>query len=360
MIDAISLDVTGITQPRTFKAQALGWPLRFTKDSTVFYNTQGLLMQLANAPIPGLFSINAGSSTNSDIAQYARHEFNTYFLQHAEHLPHATDLLDGNWHLNGARHIDHGHLILTIAGTVNSSVSAPGASPAFTLQLDAYSFFQNGLVGTQKISLNNGSSTDSYNARTGSLGANDDVLSNCAVTLQNGSTVLGNATGTSFSLTQSSVISGQQVVATQPTSFILVQAPTLLPNLGKVYLNNNATQTVGPGSYQLSSLTVANGSRLLIDNTTGPGTLYVTGGVSVNNNAQSVTTSVDPGKFTIYVAGKATVSFDYGFDFHGVVYALQSAIYLNNQGNFSGSFIGKSIDVNNGSHIHYDTALRGE
>src|SRR5262245_40136808 len=135
----LSLDVTGTTMPRTFQAQAQGWPLSFTKESTVFYNTQGFLMQLASAPIPGLFSIaSANATVDSDIAQYARHEFNTYFLPHAEHLPHSVDPSDGNWHLDGSRHVDHNHLILTIAGTVNGGVPPAGATPVFTLQLNTY------------------------------------------------------------------------------------------------------------------------------------------------------------------------------------------------------------------------------
>src|SRR5207247_3327840 len=52
----------------------------------------------------------ANPATDSDALHYSRHEFTTYFLQHMERQPHAVDSTDGNWHLDGSRHVDHNHL----------------------------------------------------------------------------------------------------------------------------------------------------------------------------------------------------------------------------------------------------------
>ena len=354
----ISLDITGISMARTFKAQAKGWPLRFTKDSTVFYNTQGFLMQLASAPIPGLFSINSGTTADSDIAQYARHEFNTYLLQHAEHLPHAVDATDGNWHQDGTRHIDHDHLILTIAGTVNGAAPAAGATPAFTLQLDALSFFQNGLVGTSAVSMNGMTLTDSYNSRTGLAGVRGDVLSNADISLSNSATINGNATATSFTLSGTSAINGTRITPTQPTSFLAVYVPVGLTDLGTIKVSSGQTQTLSPGSYQATSVSVS-GGQLIIDNAAGPVTIYVTGAVSVSSG-QVTLADPNPEKFAIYVASTKTVAVKSDGTFAGVVYAPQSSVALSGSGQFKGAFVGLKMDLSSNAKVHYDTALRGE
>src|SRR6184192_4125716 len=87
------------------------------------------------------------SGSESDTLRYSRHEFSTYFLQHQERQPHAVDPTDGNWHMDGSRHVDHNHLILAIAGRVNGAAPAAGATPPFDLVTSTYSLFYRGLVG---------------------------------------------------------------------------------------------------------------------------------------------------------------------------------------------------------------------
>jgi hypothetical protein len=354
----ISLNLTGVTQPRTFKAQAKGYALRFTKDDTSFYNTQGFLMQLANAPIPGLFSLTSGVSTDSDIAQYARHEFNTYFLQHAEHLAHSVDPTDGNWHLDGTRHIDHDHLILVIDGTVGGATPAPGSTPAFTLQLDALSFFQNGLVGTDAVSMSGATLTDSYDSRTGLAGVRGDVLTNGGLSMSNAATINGNATATSFSLSGSASINGTRITPTQPTSFLAVNVPVGLTDLGKIDLKSGMAQTLSPGSYKVTDLLLS-GGQLVINNVAGPVTIYVTGAVTVSSG-QVIITDPNPEKFAIYVASTKTAAVKSDAAFAGVIYAPQSTVTITGTGQFQGAFVGKQMKLSGSAQVHYDTALRGE
>ena len=357
----LSLDITGITMPRTFQAQAQGWPLRFTKDATVFYNVQGFLMQLASAPIPGLFSINSGTATDSDIAQYARHEFNTYLLQHAEHLPHAVDPTDGNWHLDGSRHIDHNHLLLTIAGTVNGAAPAAGATPPFTLALTASSFFENGLVGIDGVSMSKETRTDSFNRRTGVSGAEGDIFSNGAIQLGGKAVVNGNGRGGSFAVVPPAVITGSQTVVSQPTTFLSVSLPTGLLSLGTINLGKNQTRTlIGPASYQVADLLVAKSGQLVVDNTRGPVTLYVTGAVDIAGDGLVTTAEPNAEKFAIYVAGGGPVHLAKAGALYGVVYAPQAAITIEGLGEMFGAFVGKSLSALGYAQIHYDPALRGE
>jgi hypothetical protein len=355
----ISLDVTGIAMPRTFKAQALGWPLRFSKDNTVFYNTQGFLMQLANAPIPGLFSINSGSSTDSDIAQYARHEFNTYFLQHGERTSHSTDPSDANWHLDGTRHIDHNHLILTIAGTTNGQLPAAGTTPTFTLAVQSSTLFQHGLAGN-KVELRNEVLVDSYTATTGSYAPNGDVFSNTRLNIRDNVVVAGDVASAQLSLSSKATINGEQTVITAPVNFLAVEIPTGIQNLGAVTIGATNTLTLTHGSYRLDKLTIDSDGTLHIENSEGPVTLYVTGDVFVSDRGAITVSDPDPEKLALYVIGSRQVEFRNDGVFTGVIYAPNSGLEIRNNGEFFGSFVADNVLLRNAARVHYDPALRGE
>jgi hypothetical protein len=279
-------------------------------------------------------------------------------LQHAEHLPHAVDPTDDNWHLDGSRHIDHDHLILTIAGTVNGAAPAAGATPAFTLQLDALSFFQNGLVGINTVDMSGTTTTDSYNSRTGLTGDQGDVLSNGGVTMSNSATVNGNATATSFSLSGSSKITKRRILPTQLTSFLAVSVPVDLTDLGTIKLSKGSMRTLGPGSYQVKDVSLSGGT-LVIDNAAGPVTLYVTGQFTVSSG-QVMMTDPNPEKFAMYIASTKQAAVNSNGTFAGVIYAPRAVVTLTGSGQFWGSFIGQQMKLTGSARIHYDPALRGE
>lgn len=356
----ISLDLTGMSDPRTFQATAKGWPLRFTNDDAVFYNVQGFLMQMVNAPIPGLATINPGNSSNSDTLQYQRHEFNTYVLQHDEHQPHATDPTDGNWHLDGTRHVDHDHLILAIAGKVNGATPAPGATSAFTLEFKSYSFFQHGLVGLNGITLNSSAFTDSYNSVSGLPSANGDILSNGSVMVNDKAIVNGNATAASFTFNGAGKVTGQKTISTTPVQFIPVSMPKGLASLSNIHVPAGGKTTISVGSYNATGILIDSTGNLFIDNAAGPVTLYVSGAVQVNTGGKITVADPNPEKFAIYVAGTSPVQIDAGSSFYGVVYAPQSSLRLTSNGHFYGAFVGQSTIIDSLGKFHYDTALRGQ
>jgi hypothetical protein len=347
-----------MTQPRTIKAQAKGWPLRFTKDSTVFYNTQGFLMQMVNAAIPGLATITPSSSADSDVLQYQRHEFNTYFLQHVENKAHSTDPNDGNWHTDGTRHIDHDHLILAIAGQVNNFTPAAGATPAFTFVLNTYTFFHSGAVGINSVKLDASNITYSYNSKTNVSSSQAEVLSNGPVILGALTALKGNATGSSFTLGLGAQITGKRTISTTPVQYIPVDVPNGLTDLGSLNVGLLASRTLGPGSYKASFIGVT-GGVLTINNTAGPVTIYVTGGVSVTAGSIRIT-DPNPEKFAIYVAGTSGVYINLAANFYGVIYAPKSPVTLSSASDFFGAFVGKTLHAHPLSKLHYDIALRGE
>ena len=174
-----ALDFSDVSQARVFRAQALGYPLRFTNEDLAFWNVQGFLMQLLGARMPGLYALAAGDGRDSDVLQYSRHEFLTYLLAHEERSPHAIDPGDSNWHLDGTPHIDHDHQILAITGTLPSGARpAPGATPAFDLVVETFTLFHHGLFAGDRVEVKGEAEVDSYDSATGEPGTAGDVRSN--------------------------------------------------------------------------------------------------------------------------------------------------------------------------------------
>lgn len=134
----LSIDLSAVREARTLDMWAQDLPLEFGLDGVAFYNTQGVLMQLLDQPVPGLvtFDVKDGGKKHSTRLRYFRHEFESYFLAHGEHSTHAIDPTDPEWHLDGTPHVDHDHLIVAITGRwKDGEERAPGASEPFELRL---------------------------------------------------------------------------------------------------------------------------------------------------------------------------------------------------------------------------------
>jgi len=362
----ISLDMSAVKLPRLFRAQAKGYPLVFASDSVTFYNTQGFLMQLLNSSMAGLYSIiSSASSTDSSILGYSRHEFSTHFLQHGERQVHT--VIDGNWHSDGTRHIDHDHLVLAIAGTLyNGQLPTPGATPAFTLRLERSSLFQNAAVALSTSSTDSGwveddAFTDSFNSRTLQTGTKGDVLSNGQLNVSDTEgKVKGNAKAASFSLASSTSVTGTTTTLTTPTAYLQVKIPDMLPSLGAFSLSGNATYHLAAGSYQMSSLNLGGKSILHVDNCTGPVTIYVTGTVNVADSAQILPCDPNPERLAIYVSGTGAVTLNgEGSYFYGTLYAPQSTLWVNKPGDLYGAVVANKFHLEQGGSIHFDEELRG-
>lgn len=361
----VTLDLTGNTNPRTFRAQALGYPLRFTTTDAVIYNTQGFLMQLLNAPIPGLASITSITASDSDLLNYSRHEFNTYFLQHAEHQPHSTDPADANWHLDGTRHVDHDHLVLAISGKVNGAVPAPGATPSFTFHLKVATLFENGLVGVAAATLNSEATTDSFRSTdwnfTSYTAGQGDVLTNGPLKTGSQTRINGNATAASISGTSSSTpgwITGTKTITSTLANFLSVAIPSGIQNIGAISLSGGTTKTLTTGSYVVTGITIGTGSGLVINNNAGPVTLYVTGPISISGNGSITMTNPDPEQFAIYVTNTSTVTLNGSGQLYGLLYAPLSPVTLSGYSDIYGSLIGVTMTLKDSADVHYDIALR--
>ena len=364
----ISLDMSAVSLPRVFRAQAQGYPLAFTSDGVAFDNIQGYLMQLLatadpkgrTKPIPGMFALPAAApATDSSRIQYSRHEFNSYFLQHIERQPH--QVVDGNWHTDGTRHVDHNHLILSIAGVMaNGASPAPGATPPFTLVVERYSLFSQGLVGRTAIAMSGTVTTDSYAPGSPSPQPHGDVFTNGKLSMSNSATVNGDASAGSFGLSGSSRITGTRTVVTTPMTFMPINVPAGLTDLGAISVDGTSRTLTGPGSFTVKDLTVKNNGRLLVDNSAGPVTLYVTGTLSLTSGGGIDVSNPDPEGFAIYVVSDKDVNVTgNGSAFNGVVYAPNSKLSVTGSGDFFGSFVANIVSASGSSRIHYDSALKG-
>ena len=108
-------------------------------------------------------------------------------------------------------------------------------------------------------------------------------------------------------------------------------------------------------------LTMSGKSKLYIDNSGGPVTFYVTGGVSLAGTAKVYIADPDPEHFAIYVAGTAPVDLECGTPgLYGVVYAPTSSVLIGGSAQFSGAFVGQDVSLDGSATVHYDQALRGQ
>ncbi len=363
----LSLDLSGLSRPIVFEAQAVGYPLRFSNKDVLFRNVQGFLMQLlvqgsGATPVPGMFVYPADSgSADSDKLHYSRHEFSTYFLQHQERQPHAVDPSDGNWHMDGSRHVDHNHLILAIMGHMpDGSLPAPGATPAFDLSATNYSLFYQGLESS--VTMTASTTIDSYTPGTSGFGSDGDVFTNGTLTMYKTSTrIYGDATAASFNVPSSASVSGTMTTLGQPATFMDIKVPDGIPNLGAVQVNATTYTINGPGSFLVSQLTLTRGANLYIDNSAGPVTLYVTGDFSVYSSSMITVADTDPEKFGVYMANGGQVNLNGGCSsFYGVVYAPYSPLAMTSNSEFYGAFVADRLTLNNSARVHYDSTLRGQ
>lgn len=131
----VALDVAPVSAATTFVARGVGYPVRYDAGDVVIYNDQGFLMQLLDPSEKGLFEIHAGAGEASDALEYWRHEFETYKREHRRDAAKGRGA-GPDWHADGTPHIDHDHLVVAIRGTLpDGSAPAPGATPAFSLEL---------------------------------------------------------------------------------------------------------------------------------------------------------------------------------------------------------------------------------
>jgi len=361
----LALDMTNLSEARSFEAQALGLPLVFTSDDVVFYNVQGFLMQLLNSSMPGLYSVESSNSpVDSDVLGYRRHEFNTYFLQHGENQVHAVDPTDPNWHLDGTRHVDHDHQILAIAASLfGGAALAPGTTPSFNLRLATETLFEEGVFGSEEADLRDTAEIDSYNSTTGTSGSAARLGSNKKVYIGGQAVLHGDARAPNVNVGPTAKVTGSMTQANGPGEMMSFSLPDFLGQLGAVSLTDSQSMVLTTGSYEAKSIHVSGQASLNIDNSAGPVTIYVTdpidavaiqgyGSVTASDNAAEA--------FAIYVVNGGTVDIDQNAVFYGVVYAPDSHFLLQDEAEMHGAVASQVANLEQNSRFHYDSTLSSQ
>jgi hypothetical protein len=362
----LAFDLAGLAEPLIFNARALGYPLRFTNDDVIFYNSQGFLMQRLVAgsgtkpePVPGM-SVQPAADPNrdSDALNYSRHEFVSYFLQHGERAYHQVDTNDPNWHLDGTPHIDHNLLILAVRGRLqNGTLPVPGATPTFALRVSAYSIFYAGLVGVEKVEVKDTALVDSYDPYTLAFGNEGDVFSNRTVSVKDRATIQGNVDAASIVVDPAAQITGTRRLRESRT-FMQVKQPPNLPSLGSIELKGKGRTIVGPGSFQVTKIKLDEGARLFVDNSAGPVTLYVAEDIVIEKGSTVAVADTTPEKFAVYATGDKPIKVvGNGSMFVGVVYAPRSEVTLSGDVAFYGALVGREMKAEKEARVHYDGTL---
>jgi hypothetical protein len=96
------------------------------------------------------------------------------------------------------------------------------------------------------------------------------------------------------------------------------------------------------------------GSVLKID---GAVTIFLSGGLHMESNAQIMTTSGMPADLIIFSNSTEDIVIDNANDFFGCIYAPYAKVILKNSGDFCGAFWADEVINYKGAALHYDEAI---
>ncbi len=294
---------------------------------------------------------------------------------------------------------------VTIAATTITSIGSVPSRSATNLitrtvqvNIASSSAFGFAAFARSKIILLNNATTDSYDSALGlyggsNVGQDGDVGTDSSaandVSLGNNAIVKGDAStgpGGTVQLNSNSTVTGS-ITHTNNVNLPSVTIPSNLSslnNLGTINVGNNGSQSLSSGSYQYSSISMANNATLTINgnvnlylssalsaismgdncNIVVPSgaklTVYVNGKVAIANNSSLNNVSKIPADFQLYstYSGLNGVQISNNGNFYGAVYAPDTDIILANNVDCFGSFVGKTLDLSNNGDIHYDEALK--
>jgi hypothetical protein len=162
-------------------------------------------------------------------------------------------------------------------------------------------------------------------------------------------TIAQTTTGTCGTISGCTVLSGVRNLSFAPG------------NYGNLSIAGATTVHISAGTYNLNSLSVSAGSRLVVDsgpviiNIAGAGVagnaLSFTGGATISN------TSGHPSDLQIVYAGSQPVTLTGGANTYGVVYAPNAPLNFSSGSDWYGSLIANTVKNTSGTSIHYDRSL---
>lgn len=237
--------------------------------------------------------------------------------------------------------------------------------------------FQYGLNAKEKVKLDGGSCTDSYNSKIapynpagaagcsgggsqGSVAVNStdsDAIFNTSGTI-NGDVTVGVGGDPAVVVSSQNQVNGDINVASEPLEYPQVTVPSSL-SCNSLMLNSGNT-TIGPGETCYTTLQLTGPSTTLT--TDGKVTIYITDKLQVTGGG-IVNTGGDPSDLLILVTvdqNSNNVNYSAGNQFYGSIYAPDSTVNVSGGTEFYGAAVGKEIKFSGGSSAHFDLALMSE
>jgi large repetitive protein len=297
---------------------------------------------------------------------------------------------DTTWSISVSNLQAGDNLIVATASDAAGNVGSASAKITFASSTHA-PLFSYALFGSQGVTLAGGSYADSY------LGAvstwlrsqykNGDVGTNatqpCSIQLTNNAQIYGKTwVGAGANPASAICLSGGSVIYNNRTGALtaaLDMTPMAEPpggtSMGALNLSNGVSSTLGAGAYRYSSLNLTGGSTLTLN---GPVVLHVAGNLTISNGSRMVVNSgsatlyvngqkiditggsfvnatLDPRNLTIYGgSGLQTVNLSGAATLHAQVFAPAGAIVVSGGQSTFGSLIGRTINLSNGSSVHFD------
>jgi hypothetical protein len=135
-------------------------------------------------------------------------------------------------------------------------------------------------------------------------------------------------------------------------------------NFGKVNFGSCAVITLQPGIYNVDTLYISNGGKIIVP-TTGPVVINV-----LNNSGSTTPLSLDGGtmsngggnplNFSIVYAGSNTVNVNAGANTFTTIYAPHAPVNVTGNAGLYGAIVGNSFTFTGSGHVVYDTNLSGK
>jgi len=265
------------------------------------------------------------------------------------------------------------------AVTGTGSCPAGSAKVVIEAQFRRESLFNCAACAKDSVSITGGSTTNSYDSRTGAyggsnVGSDGDVGSNGTITLSGSPTVVyGDASAlTSVTTSGGATVTGTTTNLTAPIEFPPVSHPCGSPYAyssgsgitggtynsanGQLRGTGSANVTLANGTYCFSSVDLAGQSTLTVN---GSVKIYLTADSNFTGGGVVNTTGLPENLqiFSLFSSSSQGISVSGGSQTAMAIYAPDCRVALSGGSNFYGAIVGKSIDISGGTAFHYDKRL---
>lgn len=267
------------------------------------------------------------------------------------------------------------------AVTGTGSCPAGSAKVVIEAQFRRESLFNCAACGKDSVSITGGSTTNSYDSRTGAyggsnVGSDGDVGSNGTITLSGSPTVVY---GDASALTSVTTSGGASVTGTTTNLKAPIEFPPISHPCGSPYTYSSGSGITGgtynsangqlrgtgstgielaSGTYCFSSVDLAGQSTLTVQ-AGSTVKIYLTadsnftGGGVVNNTGLPENLEI----YSLFSSSSQGISVSGGSQVGMAIYAPDCRVALSGGSNYYGSIVGKSIDISGGTAFHYDKRL---